>query len=440
MLLIENLLIFLLKVIVKILSLTWWFILPIILFIVFWKFWVLFIREKYVSGIKWSLFEVKIPKEILKTPKAMEQIFTQIYGGTYKYGLKWLEEYWDGRIEQWLSFEMVGRAGSIHFFIYAPSDSKNLLRSSIYSQYPDAEISEVDDYMKDYPEILPNQTYDLWGTEFKLAKAAPYPIRVFSFFEENQEEKRIDPLSAIFEAMSQLKADETIILQFIICPTSDLNGDNWVKEGMGIIENIADKAKSKAKNTKKNSVTEFLGNLVMAPAGPPTWGEPKVETKDTSPKFLRPDEQDVIKSVAGKISKSGFRTTLRFLFIDKKDSFSPANIAAVTGVFNQFNTQNLNTFKLTNKTGVSKSFLMRIFPDWRKKKVFIKKRKIYNACRYRRLFLNPYEFDIKSLSLLNVEELATIYHYPITATAFEAPTLRRVTAKTGGAPAELPIE
>jgi len=430
----------LLGIIIKILSLTWWFILPIVLFIVFWKLWVLFIREKYVRGIKWSLFEVKIPKEILKTPKAMEQIFSQIYGGSYAYGFKWLDEYWDGKIEKWLSFEMVGRAGSIHFFIYAPSGYKNLLRSSIYSQYPDAEISEAEDYMKDYPEILPNQTYDLWGAEFKLAKAAPYPIRVYSFFEENQEEKRIDPLSAIFEAMSQLKADETIILQSIICPTSGLNGDDWVKEGKEIIENIADKTKAKAKSTKQNSATEFLKNLVMAPAEAPTWGEPKTETKDTPSKSLRPDERDVIESVAGKISKSGFRTNIRFLFIDKKDSFSSANIAAVTGAFNQFNTQDLNAFKLTNKTGVSNSFLMRIFPDWKKKKAFVKKRKIYDACRRRQLFLNPYEFDIRNLSLLNIEELATIYHYPITTATFEAPTIRRVTAKTGGAPAGLPIE
>ncbi|MFA5386156.1 MAG: hypothetical protein WC297_00525 [Candidatus Paceibacterota bacterium] len=431
----ENLLTLLFGVIVKILSLTWWFVLPIVLFYFFWKSWLVFIKWKYVQKFTWATLEIKIPKEVLKTPKAMEQIFSQIYGGIYSYGFKPIEKYWDGKVEKWLSFEIVGRAGSINFFIYTPSGSKNLVKSSIYSQYPDAEVSEVEDYMEEFPEILPNQTYDLWGAEFKLAKDAPYPIRVYSYFEENQEEKRIDPLSAVFEAMSQLQAGETIVLQFLVAPTGKSTDDGWIKEGQEIIEKIADKAK--AKKGTPNAAAEFLRNFVVAPAELPVWGGVKSESKDSFPKFLRPDEQEVIKAVSNKMSKTAFRSVIRFVFIDRKDSFSPANIAAVTGAFNQFSTENLNTFKLTRKTSVSNSFLMRIFPDWKKKKIFIKKREIYKDCRERNI---SDDFNMEKLSLLNVEELATVYHYPITATAFEAPTLKRVGAKTGGPPSELPIE
>jgi len=438
---IENLLSFFLKIIGKALSLIWWLILAIILFYVLRDWWLIFVRKKYIKGIKWSIVEVKIPKEILKTPKAMEQVFSQLYS-IYSYGMKFLTKYWDGEVEDWLSFEMVGRAGSIHFYIYFPSKYKNLIKSAIYSQYPDAEISEVEDYINNFPEILPNETYDLWGAEFNLAKDAPYPIKTYSYFEETLEEKRLDPLSAIMEVMSQLKSDEAILIQVLICPTGSATDDNWQKEGEKIIEKIAGVAKEKKRGMREN-IQEFVKNLVVAPVEPPTWSGAKGEAEKPQ-KRLRPDEQETIKAIANKISKSGFRTNIRFIYVDSKTSFSPENVAGVLAAFQQFNTQNLNALKAKFKTSVSKSFLMRVFPKWRAKKIFVKKRKIYQAYRERRLIVEPslrnYDLKIKKLALLNVEELATIYHYPITTAISEAPTIKRVTAKTGGPPPELPVE
>ena len=408
-----------------------WFILPVILFYISWKWWVIFIRLKYIKRIKWSIFEIKIPKEILKTPKAMEQVFSQMYS-IYSFGMKFLTKYWDGEVEKWMSFEMVGRAGSIYFYIYFPSKYKNLIRSAIYSQYPDAEISEAEDYINNFPEILPDETYDLWGTEFILVKDAPYPIRTYPYFEESLEEKRLDPLSAITEVMSQLKSDEAILIQILISPTGSATGDDWPKRGEEIIAKIAGETKGGKKRGAGENIAEWARNLLIAPAESPVWGETELEK---APKRLRPDELEVIKAIANKVSKLGFRVNIRFVYIDSKESFSPENVAGVLAAFQQFNTQNLNAFKPNSKTKttVSKSFLMRLFPKWRAKKIFIKKRKIYDAYRERRL-------NIKNLALLNTEELATVYHYPITTTISEAPTLKRVGAKTGGPPAELPIE
>ncbi len=432
----ENAIFLFLDILNRAFSLTWWIILPLILFAIFWKLWLVFIRLRFIKKIKWSFFEIKIPKEILKTPKTMEQIFAQIYGGIYSFGKKWLEIYWDGEIEEWISFEIFGRAKSIHFYVYFPEKYKQLIRSAIYSQYPDAEISEAQDYVGDLPLVLPNEEYDIWGTEFTLTKDAPYPIKTYPFFEDPQEEKRIDPLAPIFEAMSQLKADEIMMFQFLIYPTGDQIGDDWKKEGEKIIKEIAEKAKTKK---EKNAVAEFLRNLAAAPVQPPVWGE-ESESKDTFPKFLRPDEQEIIKAITNKISKPGFRTNIRFLYIDSKDSFTNSNVSAATSAFNQFTIQNLNSFKLKNKTSVSKSFLMRIFPNWRARKILIKKRRFYDAFCERRLLINLYDFNFKELSLLNTEELATVYHFPISIPGGEAPTLRRIEAKTGGPPPELPVE
>ncbi|MEK9183723.1 MAG: hypothetical protein AAB890_01475, partial [Patescibacteria group bacterium] len=92
---------------------TWWFIVPIVLAFIFWELWLFYIRENYKKNIKWVLLRIKTPKEILKTPKTMEQIFATAFG-VYSFGMKPYEIYWDGKVEAWLSFELVGYAGGVY--------------------------------------------------------------------------------------------------------------------------------------------------------------------------------------------------------------------------------------------------------------------------------------------------------------------------------------
>ena len=68
-----------LQIIFRILAASWWVILPLMLLPVFLDFWLMAIRFKYISKIKWNILEIKIPQEILKTPKAMELVFAATY-------------------------------------------------------------------------------------------------------------------------------------------------------------------------------------------------------------------------------------------------------------------------------------------------------------------------------------------------------------------------
>jgi septum formation inhibitor-activating ATPase MinD len=67
-----------------------------------------------------------------------------------------------------------------------------------------------------------------------------------------------------------------------------------------------------------------------------------------------------------------------------------------------------------------------IFRKWR---VEWRKHNIYN--RYKKVMTNAHK------SILNIEELATIYHFPMTAVV--APRLERIESKKGGPPMGLPI-
>src|ERR1700733_70327 len=75
---------------------TWWFFLPIILAIIAWDAWKLYLHVRFVKSIKWVVLEMKVPKNVLKTPKAMEQIFAAAHT-PYSYGFRWYDKYVKGR-------------------------------------------------------------------------------------------------------------------------------------------------------------------------------------------------------------------------------------------------------------------------------------------------------------------------------------------------------
>ncbi len=380
------------------------------------------------------MFEIKVPKEILKTPKAMEQVFSSLIA-TYSFGLNSVDKYIDGKVESWISLEIMGHAGGVHFYIYTPSNFRNLIESAIYAQYPDAEIHPAEDYTELFSPVLPNKVYDLWGTDFILARENYYPIKTYSFFEEEKEERRLDPIAVIAEAMSNLKEDEMIWLQVLISPTGEPSGDYWQKEGQEKIEEIAGR---KVGGAKGSTLFDWARNLFWAPIEPPIWPEAEGKEAPATLRFLHPAEQEVAKAISNKISKFGFETIIRFVYIDRRESFTRANVSAVMGAFQQFRTSNFNALKPDKRTITLKSgWLAKFISKYKQLNEFSRKRRIFEAYRTRR-FGKYNKIKPEKFSVLNTEELATVYHFP--AIMVEAPHLRKLEAKKAGPPGELPIE
>jgi len=410
-----------LQIIFRIWLASWWIVLPVILLFIFLDFWLMAVRRNYLMKIKWKLLEIKIPKEILKTPKAMELVFASVHSiyARIKFFDKWLK----GQMQNWMTFELVGHAGGVHFYIRTPERFRNLLESAIYSQYPDIEIIEVEDYVDLLPMVLPNNIYDLWGTNFILAKDDAYPIRTYEYFEERVKEKRLDPMAVVTEAMSKVKENEMAWLQLLIKPTDD----KWQKEAQQVINKLIGR-KAGTTNTVWGDLDEFLRNLIKAPVSHPTWTEGGSESSPGELSSLTPGERDVVAAIENKIAKLGFGSLIRFVYIDKVASFSRGNISAITGAFRQFNTQNLNAFKPDPGTTTKTKH------PFKERKLYFRKRRLYDSYRLR---FFPFFLKVRKLPILNTEELATIYHFP--TTFIEAPTLQRLESRRGEPPAELPL-
>src|SRR3989338_7758932 len=415
--------------IVKILAVSWWAILPVGLFFIWKDFWQWGINRLWKSKIKWAFLEIKIPRNILKPPKAMENVFSALYAIYYK-PIGFEDIYFKGKARLWFSCELAGYGGEVHFYIRCPQIFRNLAESAIYSEYPDAEIGEAEDYTENMPEVLPNETYDLWGADYILARENPYPIKTYEFFEESIDERRLDPIAAITEVMSRLKEGEAIWIQYLINPVPN----EWKKEGEAIRDKMMERRKEKPAGFFEALIAglaKFLKNLSFAAAEYPVWAQEKKKEEKFKFLFLSPGEKNILEGVDNKISKLGFEAAIRFIYIDRRDSYSTANVAAVDGAFRQFNTLDMNSFRVISETKTYVTARKLTHKSlFRKQKIFYLQRQIYEAYKLRWF---PPKF-----SILNSEELATIFHFPLVSV--EAPLVRRLETKKGEPPSDLPME
>jgi len=394
----------------------WWIYLPVFLFFVLITAFQLYTKIKFIQSIKWVLFEVKIPTDPGKSPKAMEQIFAALHG-TLPPPIIWRNKFFKGTMVNWMSFEIVGAGGETHFYVRAPEGLRKLVQSQIYAQYPDSEITEViDDYVNYLPRSIPNDAYDLFGAEFTLTKEDFYPIRTYPEFEEKSSGpdyvKRIDPLASLSEVLASLEAGEFLGVQLIIRPAREA----WVKNGQEEIDKLQGKKPKVGSNLLSDLVFE-IDKII------PGHLEIKKEDKKPEQTQLTSGKQEAIKMAEKKMSKLGYQCGIRFMYVGPRESFHRGHISGAVGVFKQFALQTTNGFKLNG-------------PSITADKWPFKARKEYNK---KLLCLNKYKnrsLPIKEF-ILNIEELATIYHPP--DIGVKSPLLPRVEAKKGEPPAGLPI-
>ena len=378
---------------------------------------------KYRLSLEWVVLEILIPKEVRKSPKAMEQVFAGLHG-VYAIPIKWHQRVFKGKIPDWFSFEMVGRGGETHFYIRTLSKYKNLVESHIYAQYPEAEIMEVPDYINNTPQFLPNDKYDLYGAELILNKPDAFPIRTYPEFEEKssspEDVKRIDPMASLSELFSTLHPGEQIWIQILGGPA----GDGWIKRGQAEIDKIMGKIPQKKGDFLSDMVFSIDKAISSIGSDPETAVVKKEERKERVE--LSPGKHDILKAIEKSFDKLGYDTGIRFVYIGPRDAFHQAHVAGVMGAFRQYSSQNLNGFKMNKYT---LTFAKGLF---KASKLLRKKVAIFQSYKERKLYTLGF-----MKYTLNTEELATIYHFP--DIGVRSPLLPRVEAKTGEPPTGLPI-
>ncbi len=412
------------QVIEILLSLMQWFPYwgPFVLGYIFYHQWLHYVYAKWSVNIKWVLLEIKLPKEIHKSPMAMEIALNALYqtGGE----TTWYDRNIKGNQRDWFSLEMVSIEGAVKFFIRTNEKYKNIIEAQLYAQYPDIEIFEVPDYTRYVDYSAEKNEWSMTSIEFKLAKPDPYPIKTYIDYgldkEGIKEEFKIDPLTSVIEYLGSIGKGEQIWIQILVRASKDRyhkkdgSMGGWKDEG-------------------KDLVAKLVGR----------------DKKDEDDKFqvmkLTKGEQETIAAIERSIGKLGFDCGMRAVYLGKGEKFDMSNVSALKGLFRAFGTKNLNEFSMHSQTFgydyTSQSYISfeRFFliPEISfNKDYFIKRDREdqFNAYKQRSWFYLP---EKRKPFVLTTEELATIYHFP--GGVAQTPTFGRIPSRKGEAPVNLPI-
>ncbi|NLE07514.1 MAG: hypothetical protein GX627_02815 [Parcubacteria group bacterium] len=369
-------------------------------------------RLKYWQKEGSVLLEIKLPKEISKSPVAMEAVLKALHQ-TGKEGT-WVDRIWKGQTRPWFSLELVSTEGKVRFFIWTKPAHRGPVEAHIYSQYPNVEIHEVEDYTK--PFYYDPNRFSMWAGGFGLTKEDAYPIKTYVDYnldKDPKEEFKIDPMTPMLEFLGSIKTGEHIWIQILI------RGHKKRR-----IADVFGEKEDAWKDQAKKEVEAIIAEL-------------KIESSDF-PRVMTEGERDKITALERSISKYPFDCGIRAIYIAEKDKFNGANIGGIIGLWKQYSSPELN--------GIKPSGWQTIF-DYPWQEWFGKKEKLapkaLDEYKLRRFFHSPLKGQkvwgkniYSSQFVLNTEELATIFHFP-GATA-STPTLEKIPSLKSNAPSNLP--
>jgi len=396
----------------------------------------------YALNQRWVLLEIIPQRETLIPIKAMEDVFTSLYPindvGNFR-------EIWcEGELEwgpEWLSWEIASLEGSIHFYVRVKAKHRSSVEAALYAHYPDIEIHETQDYTKLVPPTVPNEDWDAYGEDWELKMNEVYPIKTYEKFFEPQgekisaEEKRIDPIISLLEALTELGPGEYYWVQFTSIPVTLWHDElDYKPKGEKIINKIAKRPEKKISTLGDDLM--YIGKQVIG--GPEKEGEkyswPMEEDEETGELriSLTPGEREIITEIDRKISKPAWRTNIRGEYVAKRDSWNGSNRVIMRSYMGHFATSDLNNFGFIPEVRPKVHFF------WRKRRGFLRARKQFRMAIDR---LPPFYPDRRrGAPILSSEELATIYHFPLRVSGMVVPTMTKIESKKVGPPPNLPVE
>lgn len=401
-----------------------WILLAIMILYVLSLFYLRKIRTYWATNsLKYVLLAIDIPKGNEQSPKAVENMFTYL-GGAHG-SINFFEKWFEGKFQVSFSYEIVSLEGYTQFLIRTPISFRNLIETSVYSQYPDAEIAEVDDYVDTMPHRFPDEEYDIWGSEFIQAQPWAYPIKVYKEFEHQygpSETQFKDPMASLMDLCSSLREGENFWFQMIVIPI----GFSWVNETDKMVNRILEKDKSSSGAASK--FIEWMGNASEAIYS--IWGDienKKEDNKGLSMMELTPKQKRQIEAIQEKASKLGFEAKFRIVYIARKDVMSNSKVVnGLVGYMKQFASLDLNNLMPDLKYTMTRVAYFNKGPRLLRKK---------NAIM--RNYINRDEYMGRNPGLYNIEELATLWHFPVEANV-KAPMIQKAPGRKADAPSSLP--
>ncbi|MDO5451662.1 MAG: type IV secretory system conjugative DNA transfer family protein, partial [Candidatus Saccharibacteria bacterium] len=287
------------------------------------------------------------------------------------------------------SLEIIASDGLIKYYVIVPAVLTETVKQAVQSAYPTARLEEKreENIFKGGGGIS-----TVAGAELTLNKESYLPIATY-------EETKRDAQMAILNALGNVGKDEGAAVQILFRPAQK----NWSEKAKEYIENT-----QKGKKTKSfgAGIGDFAVDLIRAPWEVPSEHEKSQETVITNIK------QEELTAIAEKMRYPAFETLIRVVASSKDFPRSEAIMSGVVSAFSQFNSPQLNGFKVNTMKDQKKlaiDYTFRFFP-------------------------------LRTTSnILNSVELASIFHLPEQNAIPNSQVERQLTKQVDG-PAKLATE
>lgn len=289
------------------------------------------------------------------------------------------------------SFEIIAKNGIIRYYAVVPAVLTETVKQAVQSAYPTARLE-----LKREENIFEGggKSDTVAGAELTLKKENYLPIATY-------EDTKRDAQMAILNALSNVGKNEGATVQILFRPVQN----SWSDKAKEYIDNV-----QKGKKTTKSvgaGIGTFLIEILRS-----LWEPPEAHEKTEKEVTVSSVKQDEITAIANKMRFPAFETLIRIVASSESKPRSEAILSGLASSFSQFDSPELNGFKINTFKDPKKlvvDYTFRFFP------------------------LNV------SSNILNSVELASIFHLPEQSSIPNSQVERQLTKQVDG-PARLATE
>ncbi len=344
-------------------------------------------RRNLKKALGLRMFEIVLPNP---TKEDEEKDFKRIVTLMEQFmaGMQYIADDKNNDDENYYALEIAKEEGSdvMSLYVVVPHHRADLFEKQILSLFEDVRVTEIYD---DYNIFAENG-----ASAGSYAKAEKYDVLQLKTYDDFDH----DPMKVLVNAFSKLeKENEGASIQFIVRPV----GDRHIKEYGKILDQV--KKGHKLKDVIEGSFLKDFGKGVIDLF---KQGEDKKEDKQDQ------IDNDAIESISEKLKSTIVQTNIRILVSSQNEKRAQSILHDLESSFQQFNHTKGNAFAFKRLSGSALEKLIEQF-------VF----------RY---------FDEKHRFNLNLKELATLFHFPLTISSTSQ--LRQESMKIAPAPPETPQE
>lgn len=340
-------------------------------------------------SVERKLFEIIMQskvdeKEKVNDPKQLIALMERFYAGM----LIVSDHHKPENNKEYFSIEVAKPQGSSHirFFVSVPVEYVDLLQKQILALYPKAKVIE---HKNDFNVFINGgQSAGAYGKSFKTPAL---PIKRYSEFTS-------DPIAVIVSALSKMeRSDEGAALQIVIRPS----GEKFLKEYGKMLDKVKN-GESLKKVVENKTTLGFAKNTFLDVV------LPKDQKKEKKVSYA---DEEAIKLIGEKLNSTIIDTNIRLVVSSQSIVRSHQILGELSSYFKQF----------TEAKGNS---------------IYFEEVKHAHVQQYFKHFIYRY-FDESESFPLNLQELATICHFPEGVSESDFAELKQYESKQAPAPMEL---